>query len=201
MITKGVDLSVYQQGVHYAQLRTDGFVFAYARAYDGLVADPSHDGHVGCCRAVGIAAGSYQYLEWSSDPVAQADKFLTTATIAELRPVVDVETLSAGKAVPPDAAQRTDAWCERVKRMCGIEPIVYASLYYWRAMCGQLPSLGGATGWDWWLADYCGPTHPIIGQPYVAHQYAGNVPLAGQPGLWDLDCVYDDNFDVLRVRS
>lgn len=205
----GVDVSAFQPHVNWPQLRTDGYRFAYARCCDGLVLDLYHDGHVANAQAVGLAVGSYQFGHPSMDVDRLATFFLEHADVTELRPVIDMETLSHG-AVPENAAEWADQWCELVKAATGTEPIIYASLSYWRTMCTLKPDVGGALGWDWWCAAYESgvghlnfadlerPPKPV-GLPYVAWQFAGNVTLPGQSGFWDVDVVLDESCDVLRV--
>jgi lysozyme len=204
----GVDVSQYQTVIDWPALYAAGYRFAYVRCCEGLVVDPLHDKHIAGARAAGLVAGSYQFGHPSLDAVELAKLFLEHADLTEMRPVIDMESLQNG-AVPPNASQWADAWCEWVKRHAPsppsfIEPIIYASTSYWRVMVGLMPSIGGPLGWDWWLAMYLGPstpppTRPIVGYPYVAHQFAGNVPVTGQAGLWDLDVVYADDLDALRV--
>lgn len=193
-MTRGVDVSEYQRAVDWPRLASDGFEFFYARAANGLVPDKLHDAHLVNGRAAGLVGGSYQFGHPSMDVAACADFFLARASLVrgQLRPVVDMEALSEGK-IPDNAAAWTDAWCERVKlaleRMYPESfgarrgPIVYASTSYWRAMVAMRPALGGPFGWDWWAAQYGGQ------QPSdsIAWQLAGDVALAGQVGLWDVD--------------
>lgn len=194
----GVDVSIFQPHVDWRQLRIDGFQFAYARACEGAYADPSHVQHIAGARAAGIAIGSYGVGHPSQDANYLADFFCTHADVSELRPVLDIETLSNGQ-VPTNAGPWADAWCERVKATLHVEPIIYASTFYYLEMCKQCPSLGGETGWDVWLAEYHASVDHPPKTPHIAWQWAGNVPLKGQQGLWDRDVVEGESIDALRV--
>lgn len=214
---RGVDVSLYQPRVDWRQLRADGFEFFYARCCEGTVPDELHGTHLANGRAAGLVGGSYQFGHPSMDVEACAEFFLARASLihGQLRPVLDMESLSTGddgkKRVPENAGEWTDQWCEIVKTALmrlfpdsfGARrgPIVYASKSYWEAMCILRPSVGGPLGWDWWNAEYVNgtPCQPKTPLPYVAHQYAGNVALAGQVGLWDLDAVYEDSLERLLL--
>lgn len=203
----GVDLSAFQPRVDYRQLRIDGFQFAYARACEGLSTDPTHLHHIVAARLAGIAIGSYGVGHPSQDVVKLAEYFISLADVTELRPVLDIETLS-NNHVPENAGEWSDNFCELVKAGTGQEPIIYSSSSYWLTMCAQRPQIGGPFGWDLWVAVYrsgVGVTnlddlkHPPH-MPFVAWQFAGNVPLANQVGMWDRDIVLEDSFDRLRVK-
>ena len=199
----GVDVSQYQPVVDWPALYAAGYRFAYVRCCEGLVLDPLHDKHIAGARAAGLLAGSYAFGHPSLDVGELAALFLEHADMTELRPVIDMESLHNGQ-VPANAATWADAWCEYVKGAKHVEPIVYASTSYWRTMNVLMPSIGGPLGWDWWCAEYHSsgtPAHPPVvpGLPYVAWQFAGNVPLSGQAGLWDLDAVPLGSLDALRV--
>lgn len=203
----GVDVSTYQRVINWAHLVDAGIVFAYARVADGTTVDDMYRQHTLAARAVEIPIGGYQFGHPSMDVQACADLLLATASLYELRPCVDMETLSKG-VVPSNAASWADAWCEIVKRalarlypasdaaMRG--PLIYASTSYYNTMVTQLSTV---QGWDWWCAEYDTgkPSQPRTKWPYVAHQYAGDVPMDGQVGLWDRDAVYGETIAILRT--
>jgi lysozyme len=193
----GVDVSVYQPKVNWPQLRSDGRVFMYARCCDGLVLDGMHEQHLQGAASAGIAGGSYQFGHPSMDVAALVKFFLLYCDASVLRPCIDMESLSNGQ-VPTNAGQWADTWCELVKQALHVEPVIYASTSYWQMMKALCPTVGG---WDWWAAEYRGDNNPNDPPPTgcVAWQFAGNVPLSGQAGLWDLDVVPGDSFDALRV--
>lgn len=210
---RGVDVSWFQQQVDWPQLVKSGDGgFGYGRCTEGLSPDKMHDVHMTKARASGVPFGSYQYGHpLTQDPEASADFFLARATLVELAPVVDMESLRAGKFIPPNAGEWADRWCERIKRMTGIvNPMIYASPGYYLEMRRQRPQIAGPTGWPWWNADYTGTPNqpktinfgsgPIDLPPYVAHQFAGDVKLLGIVGLADRDVVYGDSIDALRVQ-
>lgn len=219
----GTDVSFFQARVDWKQLRIDGNRFFYARCTEGVVPDKTHDIHLVNGRGEDQAGGSYGVGHPSQKVDDLVDAFLARASLVkgQLRPVLDIETLATGpdgrKHIPDNAGAWSDAWCERVKSYLVSKfpesfgarrgPIIYASASYFLTMCAQRPSVGGPFGWDWWCADYTGlpnkPTHlgGVELPPYVAHQFAGNVTMKGQVGLWDRDVIYDgeDGLDRLRL--
>jgi len=195
MTLYGVDVSQYQPHVDWSALVRDGYgSFAYARCCEGTTLDPLHAVHVLNARAAGVPIGSYQFGHPSQDCATLVAAFLAHAHLIELRPVIDMETLSDGH-VPTNAASWADDWCERVKAATGLEPIIYASTSYWRTMLVLKPEIGGPLGWDWWAAQFGGTRPPLS----IAWQERGNVALPHQVGLWDVDSVDAPDVGALRV--
>ena len=213
MTSRGVDVSSYQSVIDWRQLRIDGVEFAYARTCDGETEDAAYVHHTTAARVEGLLAGGYQYGHPSMDLQASVDFFLARVSMRELRPAIDMETLAKRPDgtlhVPDNAADWTDAWCEKVKAALAslfpgsqgakLGPLVYASSSYMATMRVLKPAAFGSMGWDWWAAEYRGDSNPSDTPPAgsVAWQYAGDVPLKGQVGLWDLDVTAD--LDRLRV--
>lgn len=207
----GVDVSSFQRKVDWRQLRIDGFQFASVRCCEGLTLDSMHDIHISDAISEGFIVGSYQIGHPSQDVTKLAELFLKHAYIVpgHMKPVPDMETLSNGH-VPENAGPWCDTWCEIVKEHTGVSPMPYASSSYWLSMCAQRPSLGGPFGWDWWCAAYksgvgvCNlddlKRPPVInGKPFVAWQWAGNITIPGQVGLWDRDVVLAESLERITI--
>lgn len=207
----GVDVSSFQPKVDWRQLRIDGYQFASVRCCEGLVLDSMHDTHIKDAKSEGFIVGSYQIGHPSQDVTKLAEFFLKHALIeaGHIKPVPDMETLASGH-VPDNAGPWTDQWCEFVKEKSGASPMPYASSSYWATMCAQRPSLGGPFGWDWWCAAYKSGVgicnlddlqHPpaSVARPFVAWQWAGNITIRGQAGLWDRDVVLAESLDGITV--
>ncbi len=193
---RGVDVSAYNPHVNWPQLVVSGLGgFAYAKCTEQAGVDAMHTLHVLNARAAGVPIGSYCFGHPSHAAPESVDTFLAHAFLGELRPVIDMEALAAGNVVPHNAAEWADRWCEMVKAATGTEPIIYASTSYWQTLCTLKPEIGGPIGWNWWAAQYGGK------RPHgsIAWQEQGDVKLAGQDGLWDIDSIDADNCDVLRV--
>ena len=205
----GVDVSSFQPKVNWAQLRKDGYEFASVRCCEGLDLDSMHDTHIKDAKSEGFKAGSYQVGHPSMDVQKLVQFFMSHAHIepGDMMPSPDMETLATGpdgnKYVPKNAGPWTNEWAETIKRALGVNSLPYASPSYWQTMCSQCPDLGGASGWNWWMAWYTGATQPktYAGQPliYAAHQCDGNVPLRYQVGLWDRDVVYEETLSGILI--
>ena len=206
----GLDVSWFQRKVDWGQARRDGYEFVSVRVAEGLDLDSMHDTHVKDAKSEGFRIGSYQIGHPSMDVTKLAEFFLKHAFIepGHMKPSPDMETLTTGpdgkKHVPSNAGPWTDQWCEIVKRATTVNSMPYASPSYWIEACRQCPTLGGESGWDWWMAWYCGDIKPKTyeGTPlvYVAHQFAGNVSLAPhQVGLWDRDVVYEETLGGILI--
>lgn len=206
----GLDVSCFQPRVNWAALRKLGYQFMSARTCEGLDLDPMHDTHIKDALSEGFRCGSYQVGHPSMDMQKLVQFFMKHAFIEKghVKPSPDMETLTTGpdgkKYVPKNAGPWTNDWCETVKSSIGVNSLIYSSPSYQKTMCEQCPTLGGATGWDWWCAWYTGVTKPTtyLGWPlvYVAHQCDGNIafPTAGV-GLWDRDVVYAQTLSGILI--
>ena len=194
---RGVDLSVYQQGVNYAAL--GGAVdFAYVKACDwngsAWVQDAQLATHVAGLIEYAVPFGLYCFGHPSQDVVACAQSFLSIGSGwgATLRPCIDMESLSQGH-IPGNAGPWCQRWCDFIAR-----PMQYSSTSYMLAMLRQQASLAGV---DWWRAEYHGGTQPPLtmppGPPAVALQWTGTGRVDGVTGDADLDVVYADTLDAL----
>ena len=192
---RGVDLSVYQQGVNYAAL--GGAVdFAYVKACDwngsAWVQDAQLATHVAGLIEYAVPFGLYCFGHPSQDVSACISAFvgIWDGWDSTLRPCIDMETLSQGH-IPGNAGQWARAWLDAAP-----EGIVYASTSYYLAMLRQAPSLAGV---PWWRAEYhqtCPASMPP-GPAAVALQWTGTGRIAGITGDADLDVVYADTLDAL----
>ncbi len=192
----GVDLSVWQQNVDYDSLaRAVGF--AYVKATDCILVpssgrwvpfeDKMHQTHVLEMRKRGVPTGDYAFAHVTSDVDEHASFFVHHCWFDQLRPVIDMETLSQGM-VPSNAGAWCLAWCENVEKLSGASPIIYASTSYAAEMFKQCSAL---SAWDIWLAQYDGtPPDHIPRGPWgrvVAWQWTGSGTLPGIRGNADRD--------------
>jgi len=195
----GVDVSSYNPNLDYAQLAKSGVAFAWCKCSEGAtVLDKMHDQHTTGFRAAGVRTGSYCFGHTSQDAAATADFFLANATIDQLKPVIDMETLSQGR-VPDNAGEWCLAWLERVERITGIRAIIYASTSYLAAMIKQCPAL---SAYDVWLAEYHVPPSPDRLPKVtrmVAWQWSGSGTLPGAPTPIDRDVLIVDSLDDVSV--
>ena len=130
---RGVDVSIYQGDMDWKKLREEGYTFAFIKATEG-------SNHVDDAFAVnweeaeeaGVYTGAYHFLSLDSDPVKQAENFISHVPAHEdmLPPVIDVELYGKYLDHPPTIEQ-VDAQLEplltALKDEYGLAPIIYTS--------------------------------------------------------------------------
>src|SRR5262245_11021642 len=72
----GVDVSIYEGTVDWAQVKASGRAFAITRVGDGLGGDTTFDPNWAGIKSHGMVRGAYQYFRASKDPKQQADILL-----------------------------------------------------------------------------------------------------------------------------
>jgi len=186
---KGMDVSVYQGTINWAQAKADGIQYAIIRVSDGLNSpDSKFDANWSGSRAAGVIHGAYQFFEPGQDPIAQADMLL--AKIGgklkpdDLPPMIDVEV--TGGLGPSQVAAKVKQWIAHVKAKVGRDPIVYTGMYFWR------DSVGGANVLPSVLfhAQYTTAACPNIADPWPTWafwQYTSSGSVAGISGNVDVD--------------
>lgn len=195
-----VDLSTFQRRVRYSELATavaGGWIKATDARKHGAAwfpfVDEMHEDHHRGLRSAGRPTGSYCFGHPTQDVNQSADFFVQHSFFDQLRPVIDMESLADGNAIPPNAGDWTAAWLARVRMDSGVEPMVYASSSYAETMIRQCPSLRDV---DHWIAAYPGAMTPPDHMPTVrgllaarvlAWQWTGTGRLPGIDGNADRD--------------
>jgi lysozyme len=134
-------------------------------------------------KAAGLLRGAYHFYEPADDPVAQAEHFLSTVSLAsgDLPPVLDVETLGASAA---ELWSGVATWLQTVQTATGRQPLLYIAPGFWNE---SSPDLALAS-YPLWLADYAAqPTLPNgwTTWHFWQHSETGSVP--GVSNAVDLD--------------
>ena len=96
-VVHGIDVSVYQGNIDWADVRDAGIDFAIARVSDGMSQDINFVQNWPAMKAAGVIRGAYQFFEPADDPSAQASLMVQILTEAggleasDLPCVADVE--------------------------------------------------------------------------------------------------------------
>lgn len=178
---QGIDVSIYQGTIDWAQVHSSGKAFAIARIGDGTSQDPTFAGHWAAIKANGMIRGAYQYFRPGIDPLVQAD--LVVAAVGRLGagdlPVtIDVE---AGGTLPAAATYNAliHTWANRVEAGTGKRPALYVGKYYWANI-----NTADFAGYPLWHPQYTTATCPNISNfwsNWKLWQYRGG-PVSGIPG-------------------
>ena len=130
---RGIDVSHHQGEIDWADVRAEGWQFAWIKATEGATwTDPRFDENRAAAAAAGVPWGAYHFFGFCSAPEAQAAHFLAVLQREgrpgpDLRPVVDVEGGGncAARPAPAELRARTVAFMEIVAAATGQAPILY----------------------------------------------------------------------------
>jgi lysozyme len=187
-VVQGVDVSVYQGHVDWAQVRDAGIEFAFARVSDGTgYPDTEFASNWPSMKAAGVARGAYQFFRPEEDPTAQANLFGSMLAAAggvvpgDLPPVLDLETTDNTTDAMIQARMQT--WFAAMQSATGMKPILYLSPSF-AAHAGS-----GFTGHGLWVADWgvpC-PWVPAGWSTWAFWQKSDKGSIPGIPSAVDLD--------------
>jgi GH25 family lysozyme M1 (1,4-beta-N-acetylmuramidase) len=178
----GVDVSHYQNDVPWSALRTQGVLFAYAKATEGMRGvDPKFYENWSMMQQCGLLRGAYHYYRHDEDPVRQAQNFVNTVQAlgaGELPLVLDLETgydrrqQRDCKVVLPNAV----LFLQTVAQSTGQPVMVYSSAPVWNEFfsCSSEPDAIRAQAA---LASY-----PL----WTSHYQPSDPPLFGRWNEWSL---------------
>jgi GH25 family lysozyme M1 (1,4-beta-N-acetylmuramidase) len=184
---KGIDVSVYQGTIDWAQVAASGIEFAIARVSHGTTLDTEFAKNWAGMKKHGLVRGAYHFFDPSGDAVKQAQTFLANVTFEpeDLYPVLDVEVTNG--VTDKVLAQAIGTWVDEVKKTTG-RVLIYTSPGFWNGH-----GLGSYAGTDLWVA------HWFVAQPTIPHgwskwklwQYNDNAHV---PGITQ-NVVDSDEFD------
>jgi lysozyme len=184
----GIDVSKYQGTVDWAQAKSTGVGFAFARISDGTAnLDMTFGTNWRGMLESGIVRGAYQYFRASVSPSAQAALVVTSLDnagglgAADLPVVLDLET-SDGQA-EATIENNVRAWLTAIEKQTGRTPIIYTST-------GTYPiSMATFATYPLWVANYgasC-PSMPVGWSTWRFWQYSSTGNVKGIQGDVDLD--------------
>ncbi len=185
---KGIDVSVYQGSVGWAQVKAGGWEYAYIRVSDGLdYPDSKFATNWPGAKSAGVIRGAYQFFRPGQDPTMQADMMVSKITAAgglqpgDLPPVLDIEVTDGQASSTIQAHAKT--WLQEVEKKTGVKPIVYTANFMSSAIGTAL------AGWTLWVANY-GATCPLMPSGWTSWKFwqnADNGTIPGISGATDTD--------------
>ncbi len=188
---EGVDVSVYDGTVGWAQLKASGRAFGIAKATEGTtIEDAEFATNWAAMKSAGIVRSAYHFFHCSDDPAAQATFFLGVMGALEpgdLPPSLDFEdtttcTASTGISMAVE-------WLDAVASATGTLPILYTSINVLSNFDDTQLLAGHA---QLWVASR-GVTCPNLPAPFTAWSFwqyslTGTAPgLPNSNGMADLD--------------
>jgi lysozyme len=197
---QGVDVSVYQGSVNWADVKAAGQAFAFARVSDGSYLDTAFAANWAGIKTAGMIRGAYQYFEPAEDPTTQAN--IVIAAVGSLGPgdlpvVLDMEV--TGGQSPATIAANMQTWIDAIETGTGRVPMIYTAEGFWNGSVGgtafsQNPLW--AANWD--------VTCPTLAEGWtnwLFWQYSDSGSVSGIPSTVDLDEFNGSMSDLLAVAN
>ena len=199
---KGIDVSVHQKNINWAQVKASGISFTILKAGGsdaGFYTDSTFEANYAAAKAAGIPVGAYYFVGplciSREDGIADAKRFLKMieGKTFEYPVYIDLEATS-----PTNKAGATDAcigFCQTMEQAgyyCGI----YAS-----DISGfqERLDLSRLTAYDKWVARY--GSKPQYVKSYGIWQYSDSGKVAGIGPEVDLDESYIDYPSIIKGKG
>ncbi len=188
-VAVGIDVSKYQGGINWQQVRNSGVKFAMIRVgttKKGL--DEQFINNINGANAAGVRTGIYIYSYATTPEAAAAEANQVLAWIAPYTvtfPIaIDIEDSSQKGLNPAQLQAIADTFCGIINAN-GYEPVVYASRNWF---LGRMPSVSSAR----WVAQYSGACD-YPGE-YAMWQSSSRGSYSGIPARVDVNHLYVDYF-------
>jgi lysozyme len=178
---KGIDVSVYQGTVGWAQVKAGGWEYAYIRVSDGLnYPDSKFATNWPAAKTAGVIRGAYQFFRPGQDPTMQADAMVAKINAAggleagDLPPVLDIEVTDGVASTTIQSRAKT--WLQEVEKKTGVKPLVYTANF-------MSSAIGTALGsYTLWVANY-GATCPLMPSGWTNWKFWQNADNGSIPGI------------------
>lgn len=200
---QGVDVSVYDGNVDWAEVKSNGGAFAIAKATEGAsLTDAEFATNWPAMKSAGVVRSAYHFFHCDSDPKAQASFFLGAMGALEpgdLPPSLDFEDTTT--CTPAAGISMAIEWLDAVASATGTLPILYTSVNV-LSQFDDTQSLAGHA--QLWVASR-GVTCPDLPAPFVAWSFwqyslTGTAPgLPNSNGMADLDSFNGDSAALLAL--
>lgn len=153
-ITRGIDVSEWQETIDWSKVKSAGVDFAFVRISHGTgYMDKKYDYNMKQAEAVGIPVGTYVYSTATSTKTALKEAQLAIEKMKGYKvsyPVVyDLEYSKMGELSPTAISRLALAFCNEVRK-AGYYPMVYTNTYWY----DNKVNWDLLTGLDVWIARY-----------------------------------------------
>lgn len=205
----GIDVSDFQGDItvsEWTQIKNSGREFAFVKATEGMTfTATTFANNITRARQAGVLVGAYHYGRPDNNTAQQdADNFISKINpyliSGNLRPVLDIE-VDAGDVT--FMSNWVNAFCNRVKTVTGISPIVYTGQFF-----ASTNFNSSVTQWPLWIARYPIPTpDPLTASPgsttpwptWNFWQYTASGTVPGISGNVDLN-VFNGEMAALQAN-
>lgn len=192
--TMGVDISSYQEGVDFNELKNQGVEFAYIKATEGSShIDSSFEEKWESAQEAGLLAGAYHYFSYGSSGASQAENFISVVGDlgGGLIPAIDMELTVEEVYNPPekeDVVKGLKAFVAVVEEEYGVKPLIYAQKDYYDKYLAE-----DFSDYPRWVRNVFYPVWFDVGDDWAVWQYNDRGILSGYSGekYIDLNIVKD----------
>jgi len=185
----GLDVSDYQPRANWSAVHAAGYSFAICKATQGTGnVQTTFAGNMAAIRGLGMTFGAYHFLDWSEDPIVQAQHFLSVYTPrpGDLPPTLDCEACTAPSAA--FAVDQVSGFIREVeKHLSGSRMLLYMSYSF---PGDHLEGGSGFAGHPLWVAAYSSATEPPVPDAWAKAtiwQWTESGRVNGITGDVDLD--------------
>ncbi len=200
---EGVDVSVYDGKVDWAQVKSSGRAFGIAKATEGATfTDSEFATNWPAMKSAGVVRSAYHFFHCDADPTAQATFFLGVMGALEpgdLPPSLDFEDTTT--CTPSTGVSMAVEWLDAVSAATGTLPILYTSVNVLSSFEDTESFAGHA---QLWVASR-NVTCPVLPSPFTAWSFwqyslTGTAPgLPNTKGMADLDQFNGDMTALLAL--
>lgn len=187
---QGIDVSGYNTGTNWIQVKASGIAFAFIKATEGITyLNPYFRNDWANSKSAGIIRGAYHFFHPKDDPVKQANYFLSVMghlSLGDLPAVLDLEIHSA--PIKEEVASAL-IWLETIEKATGKTPIIYSGHYF----IDELANPPEFEKYHLWLAGYTStPQIPKPWNGYTFWQHSDSGKVLGVNGFCDLSVAGGD---------
>ena len=202
-MTKGIDISSYQENVDMKKLMEQGIEFAYIKSTEGSShVDSTFKEKWSDAKEAGLVAGAYHYYSYSDSGVAQAENFINTVgdLAGRLIPAVDMELTAEEVMNPPEkdeVVRGLKAFLAIVEEKYKVKPLIYSSQDYYDKYLAE-----DFSSYPRWARNVYWPVYVNAGEGWLVWQYQDKGVLEGYSGEKYIDLnVVNGKFglDALRM--
>lgn len=182
-MTRGVDISSYQEDVDMKKLMEQGVEFVYIKSTEGsLHIDTTFKEKWAAAKEAGLLAGAYHYFSYGSSGVAQAENFIKTVgnLSGRLIPAIDMELTPEEVMNPPekdDVVRGLKAFLAIVEENYKVKPLIYARQDYYEKYLAE-----DFSGYPRWVRNVYWPVYVNVGEDWLVWQYHDRAVLDGYSG-------------------
>lgn len=195
---EGIDVSGWQPNTNWPPVKASGREFAFVKATENTgYVNPYFKQDWDGIKAAGMLRGAYHYFHADTDPIAQADHFLSTMGPLEfndLPPVLDLEeTMGQSNAT---ITSRALAFLDHLEKNTGKTPIIYTGPYFFDTYVNNHEAF---TKYPLWVANYGVMCPSVPGQwpTFTFWQYTSTGPVPGVQGSNVDQNVFNGTLDQL----